>query len=101
MAEIGIEIVGGGYMDKAYAVVMPAFGAVVNTTPRPGLDMDHLGHFTGFTGQIIIETHDSLRAVETEKPVWPTFLDVLNVNDIHPATNTLPRNRARVDVTDF
>ncbi|MDX8349382.1 Gfo/Idh/MocA family oxidoreductase [Cognatiyoonia sp. IB215446] len=39
MAEIGIGIVGGGYMGKAHAVAMSAVGAVFNTTLRPRLEM--------------------------------------------------------------
>lgn len=37
MAEIGIGIIGGGYMGKAHAVAMSAVGAVFNTTLRPRL----------------------------------------------------------------
>ncbi|MEY1554314.1 Gfo/Idh/MocA family protein [Yoonia sp. R2331] len=39
MAEIGIGIVGGGYMGKAHAVAMAAVGAVFNTRLRPRLEM--------------------------------------------------------------
>ena len=39
MAEIGIGIVGGGYMGKAHAVAMAAVGAVFNTALRPRLEM--------------------------------------------------------------
>lgn len=39
MAEIGIGIVGGGYMGKAHAVAMSAVGAVFNTALRPRLEM--------------------------------------------------------------
>ncbi|MEO6298549.1 MAG: Gfo/Idh/MocA family oxidoreductase [Paracoccaceae bacterium] len=39
MREIGIGIVGGGYMGKAHAVAMSAVGAVFNTTLRPKLEM--------------------------------------------------------------
>ena len=39
MAEIGIGIVGGGYMGKAHAVAMSAVGAVFNTKLRPRLEM--------------------------------------------------------------
>ena len=39
MAEIGIGIVGGGYMGKAHSVAMSAVGAVFNTTLRPRLEM--------------------------------------------------------------
>ena len=39
MSEIGIGIIGGGYMGKAHAVAMSAVGAVFNTTLRPRLEM--------------------------------------------------------------
>ena len=39
MAEIGIGIVGGGYMGKAHAVAMSAVGAVFDTRLRPRLEM--------------------------------------------------------------
>ena len=39
MAEIGIGILGGGYMGKAHAVAMLAVGAVFNTALRPRLEM--------------------------------------------------------------
>ena len=39
MTEIGIGIVGGGYMGKAHAVAMSSVGAVFNTTLRPRLEM--------------------------------------------------------------
>lgn len=39
MRELGIGIVGGGYMGKAHAVAMSAVGAVFGTTLRPRLEM--------------------------------------------------------------
>lgn len=39
MSEIGIGIVGGGYMGKAHAVAMAAVGPVFNTRLRPRLEM--------------------------------------------------------------
>lgn len=39
MAEIGIGIVGGGYMGKAHSVAMAAVGAVFQTALRPRLEM--------------------------------------------------------------
>lgn len=38
-SEIGIGLVGGGYMGKAHAVAYAAVGAVFNTTLRPRLEM--------------------------------------------------------------
>ncbi len=39
MTELGIGIVGGGYMGKAHAVAMSSVGAVFNTGLRPRLEM--------------------------------------------------------------
>ena len=39
MREIGVGIVGGGYMGKAHAVAMSSVGAVFGTTLRPRLEM--------------------------------------------------------------
>jgi predicted dehydrogenase len=39
MPEIGIGLVGGGYMGKAHAVALSAVGAVFNTPLRPRLEM--------------------------------------------------------------
>ena len=39
MTEIGIGIIGGGYMGKAHAVAMSSVGAVFNTKLRPRLEM--------------------------------------------------------------
>ena len=39
MAEIGIGILGGGYMGKAHAVAMSAVGALFDTALRPRLEM--------------------------------------------------------------
>lgn len=39
MTDIGIGIIGGGYMGKAHAVAMSAVGAVFNTGLRPRLEM--------------------------------------------------------------
>jgi predicted dehydrogenase len=39
VTQIGIGIVGGGYMGKAHAVAMAAVGAVFDTTLRPSLEM--------------------------------------------------------------
>jgi predicted dehydrogenase len=39
MREIGIGIIGGGYMGKAHAVAMSAVGAVFGTSLRPRLEM--------------------------------------------------------------
>ena len=43
VADIGIGIVGGGYMGKAHAVAMAAVGTIFNTTLRPRLEMVSAG----------------------------------------------------------
>ncbi len=40
------------------------------------------GHGTGYQDQIIIEAKDFLEAIETGKPVWPTFRDGLAVTEV-------------------
>ncbi len=39
MAQIGVGIIGGGYMGKAHAVAMAAVGAVFDTALRPSLEV--------------------------------------------------------------
>ena len=39
MTDIGVGIIGGGYMGKAHAVAHSAVGAVFNTRLRPRLEM--------------------------------------------------------------
>jgi len=39
MAEIGIGVIGGGYMGKAHSVAMASVGAVFDTALRPRLEM--------------------------------------------------------------
>jgi len=39
MSEIGVGIIGGGYMGKAHSVAMSSVGAVFNTKLRPRLEM--------------------------------------------------------------
>ena len=45
------------------------------------------GHGTGYQDQIIIEARDFLSAIETGKPVWPTFRDGMEVNRIIAAAH--------------
>lgn len=56
------------------------------------------GHGTGYQDQIIIEARDFLRAIETKTPVWPTFQDGLDVNQIVAAALASSRAKAWVDV---
>lgn len=46
------------------------------------------GHGTGYQDQIIIEARDFLTAIETGKPVWPTFRDGHEVNRVIAAAMT-------------
>ena len=39
MPDIGIGLVGGGYMGKAHAVALSAVGALFETTLRPRLEV--------------------------------------------------------------
>lgn len=56
------------------------------------------GHGTGYQDQIIIEARDFLRAVETGKPVWPTFRDGLAVNYVIEAARASSKTKAWQDV---
>ena len=56
------------------------------------------GHGTGYQDQIIIEARDFLRAIETRTPVWPTFQDGMDVNQVIAAAMTSSRAKAWVDV---
>lgn len=57
------------------------------------------GHGTGYQDQIIIEARDFLRAIETQTPVWPTFQDGMDVNQVIAAAMASSRAKAWVDVS--
>ncbi|MGJ8616457.1 MAG: Gfo/Idh/MocA family protein [Sulfitobacter sp.] len=57
------------------------------------------GHGTGYQDQIIIEARDFLRAIETQTPVWPTFEDGMDVNQVIAAAMASSRAKAWVDVS--
>jgi predicted dehydrogenase len=59
------------------------------------------GHGTGYQDQIIIEARDFLHAIETGAPVWPTFRDGMEVNQVVAAAMASSRDKAWVTVTDF
>ena len=59
------------------------------------------GHGTGYQDQIIIEARDFLRAIETGTPVWPTFQDGMDVNQVIAAAMVSSRARAWVDVASI
>lgn len=57
------------------------------------------GHGTGYQDQIIIEARDFLQAIETGKPVWPTFQDGLAVSKVVHATLQSAQEKRWVSVT--
>lgn len=57
------------------------------------------GHGTGYQDQITIEARDFLQAIETGKPVWPTFRDGLAVAEIIAAARAAQASRSWQDVT--
>ena len=57
------------------------------------------GHGTGYQDQIIIEARDFLSAIETGKPVWPTFRDGLAVAEVVDAALTSSETRQWTPVT--
>ena len=52
------------------------------------------GHGTGYQDQIVIEARDFLLAIETGRPVWPTFADGLAVDRIIATALASARSRA-------
>jgi predicted dehydrogenase len=56
------------------------------------------GHGTGYQDQIIIEARDFLRAIETKTPVWPTFQDGMDVNQVIAAAMASSYAKAWVDI---
>ncbi len=59
------------------------------------------GHGTGYQDQIIIEAKDFLTAIDTGTPVWPTFVEGLEVNRVVAAAHASHASRAWVSVKDF
>lgn len=59
------------------------------------------GHGTGYQDQIIIEARDFLSAIETKKPVWPTFRDGMEVNKIVAAALRSSEEKMWVQVGTF
>lgn len=59
------------------------------------------GHGTGYQDQIIIEAKDFLTAIETGKPVWPTFRDGMEVNRIVAAALASSSSKSWQDVATF
>ncbi|WP_198144852.1 Gfo/Idh/MocA family protein [Pseudorhodobacter aquimaris] len=59
------------------------------------------GHGTGYQDQIIIESRDFLAAIETNKPVWPTFRDGMEVNRVIAAAMASSRSEIWQDINSF
>ncbi len=59
------------------------------------------GHGTGYQDQIIIEAKDFLAAIETGRPVWPTFADGLEVNRVIAAIRLSHAERRWVQVAQI
>jgi predicted dehydrogenase len=59
------------------------------------------GHGTGYQDQIIIEARDFLHAIETGKPVWPTFRDGHEVNRVIAATLASADDAAWKNIKEF
>lgn len=59
------------------------------------------GHGTGYQDQIIIEAKDFLLAIETQKPIWPTFKEGHEVNRIIAAAHQSSKTLSWQNVADF
>ncbi len=59
------------------------------------------GHGTGYNDQIAIEARDFLRAIETGRPVFPTFRDGLEVSRVVAAAVQSHQARSWVRVSDI
>jgi predicted dehydrogenase len=62
---------------------------------------DGAGHGTGYNDQIIIEARDFLKAIETGKPVFPTFRDGLAVATVVAAVQRSHEERKWIRVSDI
>ena len=59
------------------------------------------GHGTGYQDQIIIEARDFLLAIETGRPIWPTFQDGMEVNRVIAAAHAASAAKSWVQTADF
>ena len=59
------------------------------------------GHGTGYAAQIIIEARDFLHAIDTAKPVYPTFRDGLEVSRVIAALVRSNQERRWVEIAEF
>ena len=58
------------------------------------------GHGTGYQEQIVIEARDFLKAIETGRPVWPTFRDGLEVALVIEAARLSAREGRWVEMNE-
>ena len=58
------------------------------------------GHGTGYQDQIIIEARDFLQAIHTNTPVWPTFHDGMEVNQIVATALKSSQEKSWINVAD-
>jgi predicted dehydrogenase len=59
------------------------------------------GHGTGYQDQIIIEARDFLLAIETGRPIWPTFQDGLEVSRVIAAAHAASATKTWMRTSDF
>lgn len=59
------------------------------------------GHGTGYQDQIIIEAKDFLTAIDTGRPVWPTFRDGLAVAEVVEAVFASAERGGWVEVSEM
>ncbi len=59
------------------------------------------GHGTGYAAQIIIEARDFLQAIDTRKPVFPTFDDGLQVSRVIAAAHRSHAEKRWVPIGEF
>ena len=59
------------------------------------------GHGTGYQDQIIIEARDFLHAIDSGRPVWPTFRDGMEVNRVIAAALASDADKTWKDLSAF
>jgi predicted dehydrogenase len=59
------------------------------------------GHGTGYQDQIIIEARDFLAAIDSGRPVWPTFRDGHEVNRVIAAARASSKTERWQEIKDF
>jgi len=69
--------------------------------PDYGAFCEGAGHGTGYNDQIAIEARDFLTAIETGRPVFPTFRDGMEVNRVVTAAFRSHQTRSWVRISDI